>query len=40
MHPEMMGRSFKVLCLGRGVSAVPPLSGFEFASDPRYALGV
>lgn len=39
MHPNFMGRSFKVLCLEK--SAEPgKLAGFEFGRDPRIALGL
>ena len=38
LHPEMLGRSFQVLALSRGMDDSPPLSGFKFARDPRAAL--
>jgi SAM-dependent MidA family methyltransferase len=40
MHPTLMGRSFKALCLSKGLADVPPLAGFQFAPDPRLALGL
>jgi SAM-dependent MidA family methyltransferase len=38
MHPTLMGRGFKVLCLSKGTTG--PLAGFQFASNPRSALGL
>jgi SAM-dependent MidA family methyltransferase len=40
LHPEMLGRAFQVLALGKDVGAVEPLAGFKFARDPRDALGI
>jgi SAM-dependent MidA family methyltransferase len=40
MHPDFMGRSFKALCLEKGISGSPPLAGFRFARDSRGALGL
>lgn len=40
MHPTLMGRSFKAICLGRGLDPASSLAGFHFASDPRSALGL
>ena len=42
MHPNMMGASFKALCLEKpnAPDPSPPLSGFAFASDARVALGM
>ncbi|MDB6150077.1 MAG: hypothetical protein JWQ44_1525 [Chthoniobacter sp.] len=40
MHPGFLGQSFTALCLGKNVSAAPPLAGFTFASDARRALGL
>jgi SAM-dependent MidA family methyltransferase len=40
LHPEMMGRSFQTLALGKGVESRKPLSGFKFAGPPRAALGL
>jgi SAM-dependent MidA family methyltransferase len=45
MHPNMMGSSFKVLCLEKADSvntenSGPPLSGLVFGSNPRTALGM
>ncbi len=40
MHPNLMGLSFKVLCLQKGVANREPLQGFQFATDPRRALGL
>jgi SAM-dependent MidA family methyltransferase len=37
-HPTMLGRSFKALALGRGLTA--QLAGFAFARDPRAILGL
>ena len=31
MHPTLMGRAFKVLCLARGVAPEETLAGFQFA---------
>lgn len=38
LHPEMLGRSFQVLALGKDFNA--PLDGFRFARDPRQTLGL
>jgi SAM-dependent MidA family methyltransferase len=40
LHPEMLGRSFQVLALERGIDPVVPLAGFKFARDPRSTLGL
>lgn len=40
MHPDLMGRSFKALCLSRGVAACSTLSGFQFARASRETLGL
>jgi len=40
MHPNLMGRSFKVLCLEKGARLEKTLAGFEFAQPPRAALGL
>jgi SAM-dependent MidA family methyltransferase len=40
LHPEMLGRSFQVLALERGMDPVAPLAGFKFARDPRSTLGL
>jgi SAM-dependent MidA family methyltransferase len=40
MHPNLMGRSFKVLCLEKGVGLDRALAGFEFARPLRDALGL
>ena len=34
MHPTLMGLSFKVLCLEKGLADPAPLAGFHFASKP------
>jgi SAM-dependent MidA family methyltransferase len=39
LHPEMLGRSFQVLALSRGLSETT-LSGFKFARFPAQQLGV
>lgn len=39
MHPGMLGLSFKVLALARGLTGSHPLSGFSFGGDPRRQLG-
>ena len=39
LHPEMLGRSFQVLALSRGVDLGASLSGFKFGRDPREQLG-
>jgi SAM-dependent MidA family methyltransferase len=38
MHPTLMGRAFRALCLSKG--APGRLTGFQFAADPRVALGL
>ncbi|HEX8310678.1 MAG TPA: SAM-dependent methyltransferase [Chthoniobacteraceae bacterium] len=40
MHPDFMGRSFKALCLGKGIAEAKPLTGFQYARDSRKALGL
>ena len=40
MHPSFMGRSFEALCLARGMDAAAPLAGFQFAANPKKALGI
>ncbi len=40
LHPELLGRSFQVLALGKEIDRSPPLSGFKFAKDPRSDLGL
>ena len=40
MHPNLMGRAFKVLCLEKGVGREIALAGFEFARPLRAALGL
>ena len=47
LHPEMLGRAFQALALGRGVAGpfvagqfLPPLAGFKFARNPRVVLGL
>ncbi len=35
LHPEMLGRSFQVLALGKNVDPTVRLSGFKFARDAR-----
>jgi SAM-dependent MidA family methyltransferase len=40
LHPEMLGRAFQVLALGKDVNLAQPLAGFTFARDPRAALGI
>jgi SAM-dependent MidA family methyltransferase len=40
MHPNLMGRSFKVLCLEKGAGDEKRLMGFEFARSAREALGL
>ncbi len=40
LHPEMLGRSFQVLVLGKNVDPTLRLSGFKFARDAQAALGV
>ncbi len=39
LHPEMLGRSFQVLALEKGIDFVAPLAGFKFARAPRSTLG-
>ena len=40
LHPEMLGRAFQVLVLGKAVDLAGPLAGFKFARDPRRALEI
>lgn len=40
MHPALMGRSFKALALAKRMGEPARLSGFQFGSDPRTALGL
>jgi len=40
LHPEMLGRSFQVLALSKGVEPNIILSGFKYARDARRALGL
>ena len=41
LHPEMLGRAFQVLALGKNVgTGAPGLAGFKFAPAPRRALGL
>jgi SAM-dependent MidA family methyltransferase len=40
LHPEMLGRAFQVLVLGKDVDLAEPLAGLTFARDPRAALGI
>jgi SAM-dependent MidA family methyltransferase len=39
LHPEMLGRNFQILALGKNVDAVTPLAGLKFAREPRSVLG-
>jgi len=40
MHPQMMGRSFHVLCLEKGGVSPAPLTGFRFAREAGQVLGL
>jgi len=40
LHPEMLGRNFQVLALGKNVDAVSLFAGLKFAREPRSALGL
>jgi SAM-dependent MidA family methyltransferase len=40
LHPEMLGRNFQILALGKNVDAVAPLAGLKFARKPRSVLGL
>ena len=41
LHPEMLGRAFQVLALGKNVGTqAPGLTGFKFSHAPRVALGL
>nr|MDQ3624729.1 SAM-dependent methyltransferase [Verrucomicrobiota bacterium] len=40
MHPGLMGLSFKVLCLDKGLGSGSAPAGFSLAGDPRRALGL
>ena len=39
LHPEMLGRSFQVLCLAKDVDLGTPISGLKFARDANKELG-
>jgi SAM-dependent MidA family methyltransferase len=40
MHPELMGTSFKAICLEKHLPKGAPLLGFRFAADARTTLGL
>jgi SAM-dependent MidA family methyltransferase len=40
LHPEMLGRKFQILALGKNVDLVAPLAGLKFAREPRSLLGL
>jgi len=40
LHPEMLGRNFQILALGKNVDAVASLAGLKFAREPRSVLGL
>jgi SAM-dependent MidA family methyltransferase len=40
LHPEMLGRAFQVLALGKDVDPIESPAGLKFARDPRSALGI
>jgi SAM-dependent MidA family methyltransferase len=40
LHPEMLGRTFQVLALAKGVDLAVPLNGFKFARNAREAVGL
>ncbi|HWN64578.1 MAG TPA: SAM-dependent methyltransferase [Candidatus Binatus sp.] len=40
LHPEMLGRNFQILALGKNVDLVAPLAGLKFAREPRSLLGL
>jgi SAM-dependent MidA family methyltransferase len=40
LHPEMLGRNFQILALGKNVDAVALLAGLKFAREPRSVLGL
>ena len=40
LHPEMLGRNFQVLALGKNADVVIPLAGLKFAREPRSLLGL
>jgi hypothetical protein len=40
LHPEFLGTTFQFLALTKGVASGVQLSGFNFARDPRIALGL
>ncbi len=40
LHPEMLGRSFQVLALGKAVDPGARLAGFKFVRESRSALGL
>jgi SAM-dependent MidA family methyltransferase len=40
LHPEMLGRNFQILALGKNADVVAPLAGLKFARDARAVLGI
>jgi SAM-dependent MidA family methyltransferase len=40
LHPEMLGRNFQILTLGKNADVVAPLAGLKFARDARAGLGI
>jgi SAM-dependent MidA family methyltransferase len=40
LHPEMLGRSFQMLCLAKDIDLGASFSGLKFARDPRAALAL
>jgi len=40
LHPEMLGRNFQILALGKNADVVAPLAGLKFARDARAGLGI
>ncbi len=40
LHPEMLGRNFQILALGKNIDAVASLAGLKFAREPHSVLGL
>jgi SAM-dependent MidA family methyltransferase len=40
LHPELLGTTFQFLALAKNVAPASQLSGFKFAREPRFALGL
>jgi SAM-dependent MidA family methyltransferase len=40
LHPELLGRTFQALALSKNLCGKAQLTGFKFARDPRFVLGL